>query len=127
MFLDTNFLIALGAELEDRVVGPARAFLGRRRSQKPNVSVVSLGELAAGMQDNQSARDFLSRFRIVSLRPEIALAAADIDRAMIRIGRRLGENDNWNAGFALYYGVPLVTNDADFKRVRPLGLRLLSY
>jgi predicted nucleic acid-binding protein len=41
------------------------------------------------------------------------------------VGQRLGENDNWLAGFALYYGVPLVSNDTAFDRVA--GLRRLAY
>jgi predicted nucleic acid-binding protein len=40
-------------------------------------------------------------------------------------GLRLGENDNWLAGVALYYGVPIVSLDRDFDRVD--GLRRLEY
>lgn len=40
-------------------------------------------------------------------------------------GHRLGENDNWIAGFARYYGEPLVSNDPDFDRVR--GLRRIAF
>lgn len=125
MFLDTNFLIDLGQELEERAVGPARTFLGRERNRIASVTVISLGELAAGMEDNETARAFVSRFRIVPLKPEIALAAAEVDRQLMEIGQRLGENDNWIAGFARYYGVPLVSNDAAFDRVP--GLRRLHY
>ena len=125
MFLDTTFLITLGEELERGITGPARTFLGRHRSQAHRVSVISLGELAAGMPDSQTARRFLSAFRIVALKPEIALEAANIDRALIRTGQRLGENDNWIAGFARYYGEPLVSNDQAFDRVQ--GLRRLSH
>jgi predicted nucleic acid-binding protein len=89
------------------------------------VTVISLGELAAGMPDNQTARLFLNRFRVVTLKPEIALEAASIDRELIRVGMRLGENDNWIAGFARYYGEPLVSNDLAFDRVR--GLRRISH
>jgi predicted nucleic acid-binding protein len=125
MFLDTNFLIDLGRELEGRRVGAARTFLGRHRNRIPSISVISLGELAAGMEDNEAARGFVERFRIVALKPEIALTAAEVDRHLMDIGQRLGENNNWLAGFALYYGVPLVSNDAAFDRVP--GLRRLAY
>jgi predicted nucleic acid-binding protein len=125
MFLDTNFLIDLGRELESRTLGPARAFLGRHRNRVPSVAVISLGELAAGMEDSESARAFVERFRVVSLKPEIALAAAEVDRQLIDSGQRLGENDNWLAAFARYYGVPLVSNDLAFERVA--GLRRLAY
>jgi predicted nucleic acid-binding protein len=117
MFLDTTFLIALVEEIQGGVVGPAKAFLSRNRRQVQRVSVISLGELAAGMPRNQTARDFLSKFRIVTLKPEIALEAASIDRELIRTGQRLGENDTWIAGFARYYGEPLVSNDRAFDGV----------
>lgn len=81
-------------------------------------------ELAAGMEDNQTARHFVERFRITSLKPEIALAAAEIDRELMETGERLGENDNWIAGFARYYGAALVSNDTAFDRVA--GLRRLT-
>jgi len=125
MFLDTNFLIDLSRELQTRIVGPARTFLGRQRAAVQSMSVISLGELAVGMQNNESARRFVARFRIVSLKPEIALAAADVDRELMALGQRLGENDNWIAGFCRYYGVPVVSNDRAFDRVR--GLRRLAY
>jgi predicted nucleic acid-binding protein len=125
MFLDTTFLIDLEEELGSRRTGPARAFLGRHRSDIHAVSVISLGELAAGMENNVAARSFLARFRVVPLKLEIALAAATVDRELMAIGGRLGENDNWIAGFARYYGVPLVSNDNAFDRVE--GLRRLAY
>lgn len=125
MLFDTNFLIDLEEELATSRVGPARGFLGRYRDKPHAVSVISLGEIAAGMPDNTRARLFLSRFRVLSLKPEIALAAAGIDRALIAVGGRLGENDTWIAGFAIYYGLRLVTNDAAFRRVA--GIRVLQY
>ena len=125
MFLDTTFLISLGEEIQGRMLGPARTFLSRNRRQVHHVTVISLGELAAGMPRNQTARDFLGKFRIVTLKPEIALEAASIDRELIRIGQRLGENDTWIAGFARYYGEPLVSNDEAFDRVA--GLRRISH
>lgn len=125
MFLDTNFLIDLGRELELRRVGPARVFLGRHRNRIPSVSVISLGELAAAMEDNETARRFVEQFRVVPLKTGIALTAAEIDRELMQTGQRLGENDNWLAGFARYYGVPLVSNDVAFDRVQ--RLRRLPY
>ena len=52
-------------------------------------------------------------------------AAADIDRELIAVGRRLGENDNWIAGFARCYREPLISRDVAFDRVR--GLRRIVY
>jgi len=125
MFLDTNFLIHLAQELDARVVGPARAFLGQHRVDKHAVSVVAFGELAVGLEDHEAARAFISRFHLVTLKPEIALEAALIDRELPAVGERLGENDNWIAGFARYYGVALVSRDEAFDRVR--GLRRMPY
>jgi predicted nucleic acid-binding protein len=51
--------------------------------------------------------------------------AAAIDRELIRLGHRLGENDNWIAGFCRYYGQAVISRDAAFDRVR--GLRRLDY
>ena len=77
------------------------------------------------MEGSESARNFVERFRVISLKPEIALAAAEVDRHLMGTGQRLGENDNWLAGFARYYGVPIVSNDSAFDRVP--GLRRLAY
>jgi predicted nucleic acid-binding protein len=87
--------------------------------------MIAAGELAAGLEDNASARAFLSRFRVVALKLEIALEAAAIDRELSALGQRMGENDNSIAGFARYYGEALVTNDAGFQRVP--GLRRIAY
>ena len=125
MLLDTQFLIELERELDAAVVGPARRFLGSHRADPVLVSTVSIGELAAGMNTNDSARRLVSRFRRVNLFTEVALAGADLDRQLIGRGLRLGENDTWLAGTALYYGVPIVSNDRDFDRVA--GLRCLHY
>jgi predicted nucleic acid-binding protein len=125
MFLDTTFLIDLETELLTTRVGPARRFLQGHRNQKHEVCVISAGELASGLNDNIAARTFLSKFRVVTFKLEIALEAAVIDRELTGLGVRLGENDNWIAGFARYYGTPSVSNDRAFDRVQ--GLRRLAY
>lgn len=125
MILDTTFLIDLEEELREGRTGRAQRFLAGRRRVQPLVTVISLGEIAAGMEDGEDARYFLSRWRVLNLRPEIALTAASIDRLLMESGGRLGENDNWIAGFARYYGQPLVSNDRAFDRVP--GLRRMSY
>ena len=53
------------------------------------------------------------------------LAATDVDREQIRRGARLGENDNWIAGFARYYREPVISRDRAFDRVA--GVRRISY
>jgi predicted nucleic acid-binding protein len=125
LILDTTFLVDLEEELRQNRVGPAQRFLAAYRSREYLVTVISLGELATGMDDGQAARRFLSRWRILNLRPEIALTAARIDRVLMGTGDRLGENDTWIAGFARYYGQAIVSNDRAFDRVP--GLRRMRY
>jgi predicted nucleic acid-binding protein len=59
------------------------------------------------------------------LHPGVAQAAADVDRVLIRLGRRLGENDNWIAGLAAYYREPLISHDAAFGGIE--GVRRVRY
>jgi predicted nucleic acid-binding protein len=74
-------------------------------------------------------RRFLARYRVITLKPQIAYFAGRLERALTARGQRLGENDNWIAATALYYGEPMVTNDNDFARVVRSGLplKLLRY
>ena len=125
MMLDTTFLIDLERELETDRVGRARRFLGERRNQPVAVSVISLGELAASMPDNETAREFVSIFHVLHMKPEVGLAGAEVDRFLIRAGGRLGGNDTWLAGTARYYGIPIISNDRAFDRVP--GLRRIAY
>jgi predicted nucleic acid-binding protein len=118
---DTTFL----SDLVRHEHGPAGVFLARHRQQAFLVTVISVGELALIFRTNQDARDYLQRYRILRLLPEIAYTAAQIDRELIALGGRLGENDNWIAGFCRHYGQPLVSRDVAFDRVR--GLRRLAY
>jgi predicted nucleic acid-binding protein len=123
MLVDTTFLIDLLEERERGLRGPAHRWLARR--ERIWTTVVSVGELAVGMIDNNAARGFFANWRVVRLHPAIAYEAAAIERELLRVGGRLGENDNWIAAFARYYGEPLVSNDAAFDRVR--GIRRVSY
>ncbi len=124
MIADTTFLSHLLRERE-RGPGPATRFLVARRTEAFLVTVISVGELAVLFDTNEQARLFLQRYRQLRLFPEIAYAAAEIDRELADRGLRLGENDNWLAGFCRYYGQPIISRDAAFDRVR--GLRRLEY
>ena len=124
MIADTTFLSHLLRE-RDRGHGPATRFLVARRTESFLVTVVSVGELAVLFDTNREARLFLQRYRQLRLFPEIAYAAAEVDRELIAEGLRLGENDNWIAGFCRYYGQPLISRDVAFDRVP--GLRRLAY
>ena len=125
MIADTTWLSDFHDERERGRRGPASAFLATRRSQKVLVTVISAGELAVMFETEGLARAFLQGYTILRLTPEIAYTAAAIERELIRDGARLGENDNWIAGFCRYYGQPVISRDRAFDRVR--GLRRLAY
>jgi len=122
---DTTFLSDFHHERESGRRGSASRFLLAHRSQTILVTVISLGEIALIFDSNSAARQFLGPYRLLRLTPEIAFVAAQIDREQIASGARLGENDNWIAGFCRYYGQPLISRDGAFDRVR--GLRRLAY
>lgn len=124
MLLDSSYLIDLEEELAERKFGPAIAFASAHRRSAPRISIITVGELAAGAVDETATRRFLSRYRVIALKPQIAYLAGRLERALSARGQRLGENDNWIAATALYYGEPIVTNDNDFARVLRAGLPL---
>lgn len=125
MICDTNFLSDLHDEQAAGMQGPAAGFLARHRRTPLLVTVISIGEVAVIFAEQSEARRFLSRYRTLRLTPEVAYTAALIDRELIEVGARLGENDNWLAAFCRYYGQPLISRDQAFDRVR--GLRRLPY
>ena len=116
MIADTTFLSDFHDEREAGRRGPASRFLAARRSEKVYVTVISVGEIAGIFDSVEAARQFLGPYRILRLIPEIAFAAAKIDREQIASGGRLGENDNWIAAFCRYYGQPLISRDRGFDR-----------
>jgi len=125
MICDTTFLSDLHAERQSGSRGPALTFLARHRNQPVLATVISVGELAVIFHEPEDARRFLANYRVLRLTPEVAFTSAAIDRELIRTGGRLGENDNWIAGFCRYYGQPVISRDVAFDRVR--GLRRLAY
>jgi predicted nucleic acid-binding protein len=95
------------------------------------VSVVTVGELRAGVLVAHTS-DVRDR-RLSTLAAALALEAIPIDAevaetwALLRValreqGLRMPVNDSWIAATALSLGVPVVTQDADYDRVRDLQL-----
>ena len=125
MIADTTFLSQWHDEFERGAIGPARAFERAHRRQPLFVTVISVGELAVIFPSESEARAFLRPYRILRLTPEIAYSAAAVDRELIAVGRRMGENDTWIAGFCRYWRQPVISRDAGFDRVR--GLRRAAY
>ncbi len=125
MIADTTFLSHLAREKARGQRGPAHLFLAEHRGSRLLTTVITVGELATLFESNEEARRFFASYRILRLTPEIAYESATVDPELITSGGRLGENDNWIAGFCRYYGQPIISLDAAFDRVR--GLRRFSY
>ena len=125
MIADTTFLIHFLNEGRARRGGPARLFFARHRREAVRTSIISLGEIAPAFAASSDAWEYFRHWKVYRLHPGIVDAAADVDRALIARGRRLGENDNWIAGFCRYYREPLISQDEAFDRVP--GLRRLLY
>jgi predicted nucleic acid-binding protein len=120
MICDTTFLSDLLRERLDGRPRGALAFLAAHRRQPFLTTVISVGETAAMYAEPDEVRPLLSHYRQLRLTPEIAIAAATVDRELIMVGQRLGENNTWIAGFCRYYGQALISRDNAFNRVRAL-------
>lgn len=124
MIADTTFLSDLIREQAKPQMGPASRLLYSHRTNI-RTTIISIAEIAAWFPTSHEAWETFKLWSVYNLHRGIANSAADIDREMIRAGFRLGENDNWIAGFARYYREPVISRDAAFDRVR--GVRRISY
>jgi predicted nucleic acid-binding protein len=125
MIADTTFLSDLIREQRHQIVGPARNFFATRRNERFRTTIISAGEIIVSFPSNADGWAWLSRWTIYRLHQGVVEEAADVDREQIADGGRLGENDNWIAGFARYYREPLISRDTAFDRVE--GLRRVDY
>ena len=125
MIADTTFVSDLFRERERGQSGPANQFFAEHRPEIIRVSIITAGELAVWFEHSWEAWVALRDWTICRLHPGIVDVAADIDRHLLASGERLGENDNWIAGFARYYREPIISRDAGFDRVP--SLRRLAY
>ena len=125
MIADTTFLSHFLNENRRGIQGPARIFLAQHRSEAIRTSIISIGEIAVLFPTSAAAWEYFKLWRIYPIHRGIVDASADVDRELLRTGRRLGENDNWIAGFCRYYREPLLSLDQAFDNVR--GLRRLTY
>lgn len=123
MIADTTFLIHWARERRTRTLGPARSFIAGRRPQIIRTTIISLAEAAFSFPTADAAWDYFGHWTVYRLHDGIAKVAADLDRELRE--ERLGENDNWIAGFCRYYHEPIISRDGDFDRVP--GLRRLAY
>lgn len=125
MICDTTFVSDLLVERRGGKLGPANAFMAANRKQKFRVSIITVGEVLLMFDNVTSGWRWLDPWTMYRLHTGIVDAAVEIDREQIRRGRRLGENDNWIAGFARYYREPLISRDKAFDSVK--GIRRLDY
>ena len=125
MIADTTFVSDLIQERRHDQTGPATAFFHARRAQRIRLTIITAGELWVLFQTSAAARQWLARWEIYPLHLGVVEAAGEIDRALIASGQRLGENDNWIAGFARYYREPVISRDAAFDRAPEV--RRLAY
>jgi predicted nucleic acid-binding protein len=125
MIADTTFLIHFANEGLSRQRGPAHTFFDDHRKEAIRTSIISIAEIAAGFEVSSAAWEYFKWWKIYPLHRGIAEAAADVDRELSRVGGRLGENDNWIAGFCRYYGEPVLSADTAFDRVS--RLRRIAY
>jgi predicted nucleic acid-binding protein len=125
MLTDTTFWVDLAQEQANREAGRAHRFLARHRAQNLEVSIITWGELAAGVSAPHELDALLRRVRVLMLHRQIAWEAGRIERELAATGAQLGENDNWLAATARAWGLRLVSRDAAFTRVP--GLNVIQY
>ena len=125
MIADTTFLSDLMDERDRALRGPAVDFLHDHRRTIIRTTIISVAEIAVLFDASTAAWRWLRKWTIYRLHDGIANAAADVDRRLRDHGQRLGENDNWIAGFAVYYREPIISRDQGFDHVA--GVRRVSY
>jgi len=124
-YTDTTFWIDLAEELAAGEQGGARQFIATHRSSHLEVSIITWGELAAGVNSPAELDHLLRRVRILNLHFQVAWEAGRIERDLAERAARLGENDNWIAATARTWGLRLVSRDRAFERVP--GLSVVRY
>jgi hypothetical protein len=120
MIADTTFLTHFLEEGQASRMGPARAFFARHRGELIRTAIICIAEVAVIFPSSAEAWAYFKAWKIYPLHRGVAEAAADVNRTQIRTGQRLGENDNWIAGFCRYYREPVISQDAAFDRVPTL-------
>ena len=125
MIADTTFLSDLMDERDRQQRGPASAFFHSHRREIIRTTIISVAEIVVLFDSAQAAWEWLGKWSIYRLHDGIANAASDIDRALRDEGQRLGENDNWIAGFAAYYRERVISRDRAFDRAP--GVRRVVY
>lgn len=118
-----------GAILDTSVFIASEARRPLRREAIPDVvsvSVVTIGELRAGVLRARNADERDARLSTLLAARELAPLPIDenvahvwarLRVALAEAGRRMPANDAWIAATAMAHGVPIVTQDADYDDV----------
>jgi tRNA(fMet)-specific endonuclease VapC len=122
MLTDTTFWIDLAQERARHQAGPAHHFLAHHRAHDIQVSVITWGELAVGVESPAELDRLLRRIRTLGIPLHVAWEAGRIQRELQFTGAILGENDLWIAATARAWGMRLVTRDRAFTRVSRLNV-----
>ena len=110
--LDSSFVIDLLNELSAGKPGPAMAWLQRNPDAQLWISPVTMAEVLEGAVDAVAVAAYLSRYQWQGIHRSHALAVAARQR---RAGRRMGENDAWQAAVAGQMQAALLGNDRAFR------------
>lgn len=126
LLLDTTVVLHLvrGNEVAQRMDA---AYALRNRSDRPLISIVSLGEarcfalqLGWGQTKLDALDTLLREFVVVDIHNASVLDQyAKIAAFAKRNGRILGDNDTWIAATCAAAGALLITNDKDFDALHP--------
>jgi tRNA(fMet)-specific endonuclease VapC len=130
LLLDTNIVIHL---IRDNEIGKRvdAAFKVRHRSDRPLISVVTIGECLSlarqfrwGTTKIEALEALLREFVVVSIDSRPILERFGEFHAWTKsIGRTLGHNDLWIAATAAATGAHLITTDTDFDPLHPNHIR----
>jgi tRNA(fMet)-specific endonuclease VapC len=128
LLLDTNILLHL---VRENRVGKSieSKFRLQTRSERPLVSIISLGEILAfvkrrswGTSKISALEALLQSLIVLEISDEVLELYAQIDVVLQRAGRPVQQNDMWIAATAIASGAHLLTTDKDFDPLYPAYL-----
>lgn len=126
--VDTTFLIDLQRERSrGEKDGPAHRFLRGAPDTELFLCTVALGEFAEGFEsaDHPIVRTVREHHVLVPIDHRTAEVYSTRVRELRSRGELIGTNDLWIGASAVQHGMPLVTANAEFRRVK--GLEVIAY
>jgi tRNA(fMet)-specific endonuclease VapC len=123
MLFDTTFLVHLEREVRQNRQDRAHRFLRTHPRALLHISIITVGEFAAGFDESrqQDCWAALQRYAVLDLDNRTAWLYGQLHRTLRRANRLIGDNDLWIAATALQHGLPVVTDNLDhFQRIERL-------